>query len=78
MTWNYRVVKQTHDTHAGDEILFQIHEVYYDDDGNITAMTKDPVPLTSEGVEGLKEVLGQVLGAFDKPILDHGATGNPL
>ena len=71
MTWNYRVVKQIHHSPSGDEILFQIHEVYCD--GDTGDMTENPVPLVSETIEGLKEVLERIGEALEMPVLDYDA-----
>ena len=73
MTWNYRVVKQIHHSPSGDEILFQIHEVYSDDTSDSGDMTENPVPLVSETIEGLKEVLVHIREALEKPVLDYDA-----
>lgn len=78
MTWNYRVVKQIHDTHGGEETLFQIHEVYYDKKGEVVRMTEDAIPLDSETVEGLCDVLVEIQKAFAKSVLEHDARGNPF
>jgi len=43
MSWNYRLCKQTVTTPSGElETVFAIHEVYYEEDGQITAWTERP------------------------------------
>jgi len=50
MTWNYRVVK--YDTN--ENIIYRIHEVFYDQDDNIEFFTEDAV--LPEG-DSLKELM---------------------
>ena len=67
MTWNYRVVKHTHED--TDEDFYQIHEVYY--------MGDQPLSITESGVkpfgndkEELTEDMILMMQALTKPILD--------
>lgn len=43
MTWNYRVIE--------NEGMFHIHEVYYNDKGEITAISEDPIAPAGETLE---------------------------
>lgn len=43
--WNYRIVRKQLDT--GEE-SFQVHEVYYNDDGNIFAISEEPISPSGE------------------------------
>jgi hypothetical protein len=61
MTWNYRVVES--------KGVFQIHEVYYNDKGEITAMSEDPIAPAGETVEELKNSLKYYRQAVKRPIL---------
>jgi len=70
--WNNRVVRTTHVSPNPDVspcVEFAIHEVYYNDDGNICAITENPKSATGESVEELKETLQRMLSACDKDIL---------
>jgi len=49
MFWNYRVLE--HDK------MFYIHEVYYNDNGDITAISEDPMHPHGETPEELKNDL---------------------
>lgn len=65
MHWNHRIVRRT----IGGETLLGIHEVFYGmDDG--TGWTDEPVAVIGESVEELRETLGRMLRALDKPIID--------
>ena len=49
MSWNYRVIE-----HEDEDVKFyQIHEVYYDKDGNPESMTEDASLPFGDNVEEL-------------------------
>lgn len=68
MSWNYRVIKRTHDT---GETWYQMHEVYYNDAGEITGMTISPIDPAGVTMEELRESLDWMYKALDKPVLDY-------
>lgn len=71
MTWNYRVVRRKY---PDGEVLYQMHEVYYDNDGNPDGVSACPVDVTSDaGVDGIKWVLTSMQEAAEKPVLDYDA-----
>lgn len=61
MVWNYRVIE--HDK------LFYIHEVYYNDNGDITAISEDPMHPHGETLEELKNDMEYFLQALSRPVL---------
>ena len=61
MVWNYRVIE-----HDG---LFHIHEVYYNDNGSICAISEDPMHPHGESLEELERDMEHFLQAFDRPVL---------
>ncbi len=61
MTWNYRVIE--------DKENFRIHEVYYNDAGEITAISEDPIVLEGETLEELKDDLEYYFAALESPVL---------
>jgi hypothetical protein len=61
MTWNYRVIE--------NEGMFHIHEVYYNDKGEITAISEDPIAPAGETLEELKGDLKYYQQAGKRPIL---------
>lgn len=61
MIWNYRVIE--HDR------FFAIHEVYYNDKGNITAISEDPIAPAGKSLKELKGSLKYYLQAMNRPIL---------
>lgn len=46
MSWNYRVVETKTDTQFGVMSRLGIHEVFYDEDGNVNGWTADPVDVS--------------------------------
>lgn len=61
MTWNYRVIE--------DKEVFRIHEVYYNDTGEITAISEDPIVPEGETLEELKDDLEYYFAALKNPVL---------
>lgn len=66
--WNHRVIRK-HDSDS-DTVSYQIHEVYYADDGSIEQWTEDPVQPFGETAEELREEIRFFLQAFRRPILE--------
>lgn len=68
MGWNHRILAHKYD----DEILFQIHEVYYDDEGKPRGYTENGIPVMSESIKGITWTLNKMLACRKKPILWAG------
>ena len=72
--WNYRVVekvlsKHEHDT-SYDTTVYEVHEVYYDEDDNITMWSAEPISPYGEGcIKDLEVDIKFMLEACSKPIL---------
>ena len=67
MTWNYRLVKRTH----GDDVLYAIHEVYYDDHGTPESITESPVGVTAESKSDIMTTLRHMERALTMPTLNY-------
>ena len=67
MTWNYRILRYTDGTLA-------LHEVYYDEAGQVKNYTARPISFAvdaDEGHDGLVQSMKLALrDAIDRPILD--------
>ena len=65
MSWNYRVVQhgESKDSH------FAVHEVFYDESGNITHWTADPINITGEDLDEVKDVVVQIAKDISLPVL---------
>ena len=72
-TWNYRVIK-TRDNES--DAVYQIIEVYYDDDGAIEQWSTQPNAAGGEDLDELKNDLLHQLAALDKPVLEEVKDGN--
>lgn len=66
MSWNYRVGKKK----LGKGVIYQIYEIYYKKNGEIEAMSKDPMEPYGETPDELKKDLGYMMGAFKHRVID--------
>jgi len=74
--WNNRVCKET----KGDTVTYEIREVYYNDDGEIWAVTQEPVGVHSAVwdigfpedffLNEMKETIRRLDKAMTQPIID--------
>lgn len=67
MTWNYRVFQ------IGDQ--FEIHEVFYDEDGSLKSYTEVAVFPRAETKAGFLSDFERYGEALNKPILGFDETG---
>lgn len=65
MSWNYRIMKR--EIHSG-EFEYSIHEVYYDDEGNIIG-TSEPMIPSCPSPEAILEEFEMMKTAFEREIL---------
>ncbi len=65
MSWNHRILAHK----DGDEIYFQIHEVYYDEKGNPNSYAANAVSVGDESIEGINWTLDKMKECVNKPIL---------
>jgi hypothetical protein len=71
MTWNHRVIKyETRNLFGDPDVGYAIHEVFYNNDGEIRGMTSDAVKPWGDTKEELREELLRMLAALDKPDID--------
>jgi hypothetical protein len=68
--WNYRVVKRiwNHKYLHEPMELFDLCEVYYDENGDVDYMTE--AYITEHSIEDMRETLQWMLDSLDKPIID--------
>jgi hypothetical protein len=72
MTWNHRVVRRVYpDAAKSEEVLYSIHECYYDENGKLDMMTEDGIDPVGDDLEGLRWTLEHMLAALDKPVVDY-------
>lgn len=65
MTWNYRIIK--HDIKT--PTYFAIHEVYYDDRGNIDNWTEAPIEIIGESKLDIIKNLKLIARDTEQPVL---------
>lgn len=66
--WDYRVVRKKL---PNGEVVFGIHEVYYDKHKNPQYCSNGPMEPTGESIRELRAELARMLKALEKPILKH-------
>lgn len=81
MSWNCRIVRHKHIVkHDDKEYIthwYGIHEAYYDENGLVGMITKEPRCITGDTVSDLKMGLEQQAKAFSAPILDYDNIPEP-
>lgn len=79
MTWNHRVMRHV-ELLDGEEVpntvWYAVHEVYYDEHGNIDGWTQEPAyptffPNIDDEQHSLKDDIARFMRACDKPVLDY-------
>jgi hypothetical protein len=70
--WNYRVVHRVHTSLVADytEHEYGVYEVYYNDNGLVTAVSQELSPCCAEDMDGLKWVMDRFIEAHAKPVLE--------
>lgn len=78
MSWQYRVTTRiyNHKYLHEPETLFEIREVYYDENGDIIGITETP-DVIAHSLEDLKWTLNKMLESCDKPVIDYN-TGEEI
>jgi hypothetical protein len=75
--WNYRVVRRRStwvDSESKKETVgysYAIHEAFYDKNGDVGAITRDPVEPFGDNIEELRHAWMVMAEAFGQPILDY-------
>jgi hypothetical protein len=68
-TWEYRIIK--HDTDEGT--YFAVHEVFYDESGEIKGWTENPVSFGGDSEKELHRTLQTMIKDCKKPVLSEVA-----
>lgn len=64
-TWNYRVLSQK----SGDETVYSIHQVFYDEQDLVVKYVKVPISLIATDLEDMVIDIELALEAFSQPII---------
>jgi hypothetical protein len=69
--WNYRVCKGIHSKGTEHEEVFHaIREVYYNSEGDITAISTVDSPVYGSDIHEIEAALDYMKNALEKPIID--------
>jgi len=72
MSWNHRVIRRIYpNVHMDDSILYEVHEVYYDEEGNIGSITQEPINIMEETVDDLRKTVERLTKCLEQPIIDY-------
>ena len=70
MTWNHRVVRRTYKyATMPDKYLYQIHEVYYNEEGEVDSYTLEPVANCGNTLVELAEEIEMFKKCLNHPVL---------
>ena len=70
-TWDYRIVKRIwyNKLHEDNQEMFDLREVYYDENGDVDYMTD--AYITEHSIEDMRETLQWMIESLDKPVIDE-------
>jgi len=71
MSWNYRVVKRTEKLpHFAEPIVtYAIHEVYYDENGDVVNISEEPRPIISDDLFGLYDTITSIQHCLNEKMI---------
>lgn len=69
MTWNYRVVEKEVCHGEDTDLLYEIYEVYYAEDGSIEGWTESEVSPSGSDLEELQSDIAHFQNALSRPTL---------
>jgi len=76
MSWNYRVLRRKYKSNTGEDLeVYNIHEVYYDDNDNPTSSTVEPMYPQGETRDELIADIDHMRRAYLMPVLDYESFG---
>lgn len=68
--WSHRILAHKHPTTG--EVHLQIHEVFYNEKGELNSYTKEGVTVNGDSLRSIKWVLNKMNKCCDKPIIWAG------
>ena len=81
--WNYRIVRKKYvytDPESKKERVdytYAIHEAFYDNNGNVGAITQDHVAPFGDNIEDMRHSWVMMTEAFGQPFLDYDSIPEP-
>ena len=70
-TWDFRVLAREYRGFNESEVVFEIHEIFYNADGIPDMCTEDPVGVVGDSLADLSQTLKWMRKALRKPILSY-------
>lgn len=70
MSWNYRVTRTHVTTPDGPQNVYEIREAYYDENGQVTSWSENPIAPYGETWHELAEDLVKMQRAISMAIID--------
>ena len=67
--WNHRILQETL---PNGDLWFSVRETFYNEDSSIYAYTQEPVDVSGNSIEEIRETLQWMLTCLDKPVLVKG------
>jgi len=69
--WDYRIVKRIwyNKLHEDYQDMFDLCEVYYDENGDVDYMTE--AYITEHSIKDMRETLQWMLESLDKPVIEE-------
>lgn len=72
MTWNYRIIKKADPVIGLEGAGYYLHEVYYNNSGEICAMAQDPsFPFGETPEELMSDLENMLMDAKNQPVLEY-------
>lgn len=68
LTWDYRIISEGFG--SGDDNMYSVHEVFYNERDEITDYVKTPICLVGTDLDDMVHDIQVVLEAFEKPIIN--------
>ena len=69
--WNYRILAREYKGFNEIEVVFEIHEVFYNKDGIPDMCTEDPVGVVGDNLAEISDTLKWMKKSLKKPILSY-------
>ena len=79
MPWKYRIIKKTEmrEYLKNSITTYGVHQVYIDENGDISRIEDNPMPIFDESVDNLKETIEKIQYCLKKPVIDY-VTGKEI
>jgi hypothetical protein len=69
--WNYRICKKTHNQgEEWEEVLYEIKEAYYNDAGEVWAVTENGATILGNDIDEIKSTIEKIRQALSRPVID--------